>query len=173
MADQYSKKLRNKKCENFPEKIRKFREKIQKLKMRKFIKKDKIQLCWTFGFRDNIVRKFFFREISLWLRIFRFIHLCEKMRNFAKKLARYEGKFSHFFVKRFVRWIPYLQPKAVDLRYFKLKHSVKANSLTFKYFTPLGCKDTGLRKSLWWYKFLKKCWIIYSTNFSIKTSWRL
>ena len=39
------------------------------------------------------ISRFFFREISLCFRIFRFCHFNEKMRNFAKKFAKYELKF--------------------------------------------------------------------------------
>ena len=45
-----------------------------------------------------------FSKISLRFFIFRFIHFREKMRNFTKKVSKYERKFSYFFTKRFVRW---------------------------------------------------------------------
>ena len=38
------------------------------------------------------ISRFFFREISLCFHIFRFCHFNEKLRNFAKKFAKYELK---------------------------------------------------------------------------------
>ena len=65
--------------------------------------------CCSYRFSRN----FFSRNIATFRFVFAFfclIYFREKMRNFAKKFAKYEPKFSHFFnffAKVFVCWKPY------------------------------------------------------------------